>query len=309
METSTRARRLGGRSGERAVGVGLIVVSAAAFGTLPVFAKVAYAAGAEPGAVLLGRFAIGGVAMLAIMRLGGHRFPRGRLLGGLALMGAIGYVAQSVTYFSAASLISAGLTSLLFYVYPALVVVLAAAFLHQRLTPVKIAALGVALLGTALTIGATGGGQPLGVALGLASGLSYATYIVIGSRITPHVGAIPASTVIVLSACAVYAAAALALRPAFPQATSGWVALVGVALVGTVVSVVTFFAGLQRVGPSDASTLSTLEPVVTVVLAAAVLGERIAGAQLVGGGLILAAVVVLARAGPERFVPQEGPPA
>jgi drug/metabolite transporter (DMT)-like permease len=57
-----------------------------------------------------------------------------------------------------------------------------------------------------------------------------------------------------------------------------------------------YFAGLQRIGPTRASTISTLEPLVTVTLAAIVLGERIATVQMAGGALILAAVVLLARA-------------
>ena len=54
-----------------------------------------------------------------------------------------------------------------------------------------------------------------------------------------------------------------------------------------------FFAGLHYVGPTTASILSTFEPVVTVVLASAVLAEHLAPIQLIGGALMLTAVVVL----------------
>ncbi|MDP8937352.1 MAG: DMT family transporter, partial [Actinomycetota bacterium] len=64
-----------------------------------------------------------------------------------------------------------------------------------------------------------------------------------------------------------------------------------------VVAITAFFAGMARLGPADASTLSTLEPVVTLVLAAAVLHERITPLQLAGAALILSAVVLLARSG------------
>jgi drug/metabolite transporter (DMT)-like permease len=66
-----------------------------------------------------------------------------------------------------------------------------------------------------------------------------------------------------------------------------------IAFVSTVVAVSAFFAGLRRVGPSEAAILSTFEPVVTVALAYAVLGERLTPAQLAGGALVLAAVVLL----------------
>jgi drug/metabolite transporter (DMT)-like permease len=66
-----------------------------------------------------------------------------------------------------------------------------------------------------------------------------------------------------------------------------------IALVSTVVAVSAFFAGLRRVGPSEAAILSTFEPPVTVALAFLVLGERLTPVQLAGGALVLAAVIVL----------------
>ena len=78
---------------------------------------------------------------------------------------------------------------------------------------------------------------------------------------------------------------------AFGAAGWGWIG--GIVLVSTVGAILAFFAGLARVGPSAASILSTLEPVVTVVLAAAAFGESLSAVQLVGGALVLSAVVVM----------------
>jgi drug/metabolite transporter (DMT)-like permease len=66
-----------------------------------------------------------------------------------------------------------------------------------------------------------------------------------------------------------------------------------IALVSTVAAILCFFAGLARVGPSAASILSTLEPLVTVGLAAAAFGESLGAVQLVGGALVLGAVLVM----------------
>jgi drug/metabolite transporter (DMT)-like permease len=54
-------------------------------------------------------------------------------------------------------------------------------------------------------------------------------------------------------------------------------------------------AGLERVGPINAATLSTIEPVVTVILAALVLSETITLLRIVGGLMIILAVIILAR--------------
>ena len=77
----------------------------------------------------------------------------------------------------------------------------------------------------------------------------------------------------------------------FSAAGWGWVG--AIALVCTVAAILLFFAGLARVGPSTAAILSTLEPVVTVGLAAAVFGESLSAVQLLGGALVLGAVVVM----------------
>jgi drug/metabolite transporter (DMT)-like permease len=96
-----------------------------------------------------------------------------------------------------------------------------------------------------------------------------------------------------------YDVLAVSTGAALPRSTAGWSALVAVALVGTVVAVAAFFAALERLGPADTSVVSTAEPVVSVLVAALVLGERLGPLQVVGGVLVLVAVVVLARLSPE----------
>jgi drug/metabolite transporter (DMT)-like permease len=79
-----------------------------------------------------------------------------------------------------------------------------------------------------------------------------------------------------------------------------------IALISTVLPIVAFFAGLARVGATAAATFSTLEPVVTVVLAALVLAQPLTPIQLVGGMLILVAAVVLAVARGRQRTPASG---
>jgi drug/metabolite transporter (DMT)-like permease len=296
---STNGRQLHS-AGRRSAGVALVTVSAAAFGAMPIMAKLAYDAGAEPGSVLVTRFVVAGATMTAVMLLRGHQWPRGRVLLALIGMGGVGYVSQSLSYFTALTVASASLVALLLYLYPAIVTVLAAVVLRERLTAVTVIALLLTLGGSVLVIG-PGGGRPLGVALGVSAAVIYSIYILVGSRVTPRAGAIPSSTVIILAAAGVYVALAAVRRPEFPHgpgATDGWLAMIGIALVSTVVAIVTFFAGLARLGPADASTLSTLEPVVSVALAAVVLRESIGWLQLAGGALIIPAVILLARRKP-----------
>jgi drug/metabolite transporter (DMT)-like permease len=286
-----------------------VVLSGAAFGALAIFAKIAYDHGADPISVLFVRFLIAGACMVGIMRVRRQQLPRGRLLLALVLLGGVGYVVESLAYFVALTMASAALVALLLYVYPAIVTVLAALLLRQRMTPLKITAVVVALAGTALTIGRAGGGEPLGIVLGLLSAVAYALYILCSSQVAPRAGALPSATVVMLSAAVVFGVIVVVRGASFPTAPAGWAAIVALALVSTVVAIVAFFAGLERIGPAEASTISTVEPVVTVALAAAILGESITVQQIAGGAMILTAVLLLARAGRPELVPEEVPPA
>jgi drug/metabolite transporter (DMT)-like permease len=73
----------------------------------------------------------------------------------------------------------------------------------------------------------------------------------------------------------------------------GWLWIVAIALLSTVLPIVTFMLGMQRVGAATASIVSTVEPVVTVALAVALFGDALGPLQVVGGVLVLAAVVAL----------------
>ena len=278
-------------------GVACIVVSAICFGTMAIMARAAYAAGVDIATLLALRFVIAAAVLVSVALARHEPWPKGRALLTAILLGALGYAGQSFTFFTALTLAPAGLVALLLYLYPALVTVLSALALGERLTQRKLAALAVAVIGTALTIGPASNASPLGVALGLAAATIYAVYIVVGSRLGTRVAPRPMATVVVASAGAVFAVAALARGPAWPQSAMGWLAVVGIAIVSTVVAIVLFFAGLERIGPTRTAVLSTVEPLWTVVLAAVFLGELIAPWQIVGGALILGAVVLLARTG------------
>ncbi|MCW2779282.1 MAG: protein of unknown function transrane [Frankiales bacterium] len=266
---------------------------------MPVLTKVVYDDGVGPFGVLSVRFSLAAVVLLVLARLRGEALPRGRAAVGLLLLGGVGYAAQSLCYFSALERISASLTALLLYSYPPLVVLLAAVLARRRPRAVALGCVAVATVGTALTIGPVQGGQAVGVALGLAAALAYAVYIVVSSRIAPSGGHFATSAVVMAGAGGVYDLLALSTGAPLPGSARAWSALVAVALVGTVVAVTAFFAALERLGPGDTAVVSTAEPVVSVSVAAAVLGERLGAVQVAGGALVLVAVVVLARLAPE----------
>lgn len=288
-----------GHARDKFAGVLLIALSASAFGAMAIFARFAYAAGADVYGLLAVRFVLAAIAMGVVLRVRGIGLPPLRRVLALAAMGGIGYVSQSYCFFSALNHAQASLVALLLYLYPLFVTILAAIFLKEKLTTAAVIALVLCSVGAGLTVGG-GQGSPLGIALGLAAAVIYSVYIVVGARVTAGVNAIATTTVICTAAAVVYVAIGIlrssaGVPPQFPSTAGGWLALLAIALVSTVLAILTFFAGLQRLGAAKASMLSTLEPVVTVLLAAALLGEQIGMAQAVGGGLILLGVLWLTR--------------
>ena len=281
-------------------GIAFVIASATAFGAMAIFARYAYRDGVDTTTLLALRFSIAAAFLVVAGRVAGVHWPRGRDLATLVGLGAIGYACQAASFFTALTLAPAGLVALLLYLNPAIVAVLAAWRGHEKLAPRTIGALTIALAGTALTVGpALGAGaaavHPAGVALGMLSALIYAIYIVVSTGVASRVDPLAMSTVVIASAAVPFGALALARGPALPASAGGWAAVAAIALLSTVAAITWFFAGLKRIGPTRASTLSTVEPAVTVALAAIVLDERIAAVQLLGGALILAAVVLLAR--------------
>ncbi len=276
-------------------GILFIIISAISFGAIAFFARTAYEAGSDPISVLFFRFSIASLLMIPFFFARSITFPRGRFLLGLILMGGLGYVGQSFCYFTALTMASAGLVAILLYLYPAIVALFSAILFKERMTRPKVFALLLALAGTVLTIGPEGGGQPLGIGLAMTAPFIYSAYILVGSRITKQVGILSSSAVVMVSASLVFGGLVAAKGLKVPHTAAGWGGVVAIAMVGTVVAIITFFAGLERVGPTNASVLSTFEPVTTVVLAAVFMGEAVSPLRIAGGALILMAVILLAK--------------
>jgi len=302
----------------RRAGVALCLVSACGFGLMAIFAKEAYAAGLGVTALLAARFVLAATLLWALIALGAWRSDAARaaprrtrptrrvLLAGLAL-GAIGYATQAGLFFSALRHIDASLTSLLLYTYPALVFCGAVALRREHVTPWKALALALASAGAALVLlgGGTGGLEATGVALALGAGASYAVYILVAEGVVARLDALLLTALIATGAAATFLTAGL-IGGALVFTAGGWIWIAAIALFSTVLPIVTFMLGMERVGAATASILSTVEPVVTVGLAVAIYSESLGPLQILGGVLVLAAVIALQARGTRAVRPAVG---
>ncbi|MCK5316769.1 MAG: DMT family transporter, partial [Anaerolineales bacterium] len=163
-------------------------------------------------------------------------------------------------------------------------------------------ALALASFGVLLTLNpvrilqSAGGGSIdlLGVALVIGSAVWYAAYIIIFDRFSHRADPWVSLVWISLGAGISFTAAgAFSHTLDFKIGLEGILILLGMVTLSTILALGTFLAGIQRVGPTTASLLSTLEPVFTVLLAIVFLGEFLTTIQTLGGGLVLAAAVLL----------------
>jgi len=287
-------------------GILLIALSAASFGTLAIFGRFLYADGMDIFTVLFLRFGLAALLMVTIMIARKEPFPRGKILLQLIGMGGLGYVGQSFSYLTAIKYASTGLVALLLYLYPIFVFVLSVIVLRERTTWMKVTALTLALLGTGLTVDPAGGHLP-GILLAVCAALIYSVYIIVGTNVMKHVSPVQSSMVIFASAGVVFGMLAALNGIHLPASGSGWLGIAGIVLIATVIPVAAFLAGLERIGPTNAAMLSTLEPVVTVLLAAWIFDERLKPIVLLGGGLILVAVILMTRGELEKKPTLETP--
>jgi drug/metabolite transporter (DMT)-like permease len=274
----------------------MVLASATGFGSLAILAKVGYAEGLGSEQALAFRFLLAAVGMVALALLVGQnplRIERSRLVLLLG-MGAVGYCAQSLSYFVALRSLPASLVVLIAYIYPSLVVAAGWLFLHRAVSGKHLLALAASFVGLVMLVGGAHFQLAWALVLAVASPVIYTAYILVGERVMGSVPALAASAVIITGAAISFCLlAAINHELALPRTAGGWAVVIGLAIFPTMLAISLFLAGLPRVGAARAALLSTWEPVVTVGLAVILLGDRLSLVQVLGGVLVLFAVVVV----------------
>jgi drug/metabolite transporter (DMT)-like permease len=293
-----------------ASGAAFIALAAICFGTLGPLSRFAADAGVSSLTLVTWRAALGAV-VVAI-------FISARLVAGIArpkslraipsrdrwfmAAAAVANTLLNLSVFVAFGRISIALALLVFYLYPALVALVSVIWFDERLDGVRWAALAISFAGLMLVLAGAEGGvgriDPLGVGLAFAGGLAQVFYVLAARHGFAHVPGPQAAAMTMGGAAALYLVIAVVsgslagLVAPIASVDALWpVAVAGV--IGAGIPTVAYITGIRRLGPSRASILAMLEPVVGVLLAAWLLAERPTAIQLTGGALILAASVLL----------------
>ena len=295
--------------GSGALGAGLVVLAAVCFGTLGPVTRFADEAGVEALAIVAWRAGIGATAMILLLvtlhRVAGRRPVGLRSIGrrdrwfiGTASMANL---VLNLAMFIAFVRIDIGLALLVFYSYPAFVAIASVIWFGDRLDAVRWAALGVSMIGLTMTLTGSGElGHLDGVGIGLAflAAMTQAFYVMAARHGFARIPPVESAALTMGGAALGYIVIALAtgqlVEMAAPLASADalWPVLVA-GFIGAAIPTLCFITGIRMLGAPRAAILATLEPVVGVGLAAWLLNEQPAALQLLGGGLILVAAVLL----------------
>lgn len=284
------------RANQPFIGSLFVLLGACGYGFFAIFTKLAYRDSLEPLDVTLWRFIIASVSLWALWPLWRRQANLGTLtIRQIALLLGLGGLLAAVALagFFGLERVSATTYTLLFYTYPAMVT-LTSLMLGERLPLTGWVAVGLALAGCTLTIG----GQVvindfLGAAFVFLNATLYAAYLIIIGRHARGISGLASGAIIIPGSLIALVPLGLIRGLHAPTLLEGWVGLAGLGLISTVLPIIMVFAGITRIGATRAAILSTLEPVLTVILAAALLGERVGAAQYIGGALIITSVFLL----------------
>ncbi|QJR34516.1 DMT family transporter [Gemmatimonas groenlandica] len=276
-----------------------ILLAVLCWGLLGVMSRVAMADGSPPLTVAFWRAAIAAVLFTVHAA-----FTRAEPMHSADRPAAVflGVAGVAVLYYSYLNAIEQGgvaLSSILMYSAPIWVAIGGRIFFHERVSARAAAALSLTLVGVAIVALASGTGEvrwsPGAVGWGLLSGAMYALYFLVGRRLFSR----NASSRVMAWALGVGAATMLPFVQFQSLSRSAWGGVAFLAVVCTYAAYLAYAEGVKRLPSARAATIATLEPVIAVVAAYVVWGERLSPLGLAGAALVIAGVL-LSAAGESR---------
>ncbi len=285
--------------GRRTIGICAGIIAGVSYGTNPLFAKPLLESGVPVLVMLFFRYGISALLLAGWMLLKREPFRvKGRELSLLAVLGLL-FACSSLFLFISYEFIPSGLATTLVYLYPvfvALIMVLLR-FYPSWQTWVSIAA----TFGGILLLSQPSGAaqiKPLGILLAVGSALSYAFYLVIVNRSKriKHVSEHTLTLYALLTGTALFASLRAVQGGSFIEGVNcpgDWANLIGLALVPTMISMLTLAISSRLIGPTKTSVLGVFEPLTAILIGTFLFGEPLTMKMGLGIAVCVAAVLFM----------------
>lgn len=274
----------------------LVILSAVIFGTMPLMAKHIYASGVNSLTLVFLRNILSLPVMALLAKLGGKSLKiNKKALPPISLIALMGSCVTPILLFSSYNFIPSGTATVFHFIYPAVVFMAEFVFLKKKIKSASALSIVLCIVGICMFYAP---GQKLGVtgsALALLSGVTYAIYIVLLSEfkykeITGFVFGFYLSAV-----CSIVMLLILLLsgKLMLPATLSGWILSFVFAIAVNVGAVILFQKGTFLTGGTIASVLSTFEPITSVLVGIAFLGESAGASTIIGTILVIFAGILI----------------
>lgn len=287
----------------------MMALSAIGLGVAVTLMKILPAeAGMTPGQIAVWRFLIAAPFMwlLVLIRKGGSKaipdqFPKLLLLGGV-------YSMASLLALLSLNRLPSSIYVIIVFFYPSLIVIY---HLIRRQPVPRLWWLGLplTLIGLTLTVfqfGQAAELNSLGIVLAALNGLAMAVYVLWSEKVFSGIGDRQTGSAWVMTG-AMVVGLLLVLFFGFktPDTFTGWALLFVLGIVGTLIPIFAMNVGIQMLGSARSSVISTLQPVVTVVISTVFLNDILTMTQWIGGVVLIVAIILLQRS-PEKQSGAEG---
>ena len=276
------------------VGALLVVLSTAAIAIVPTLAKLAYDGGSDTLTVITGRSIVTAAACVLVTIVLGRplRIPARSLAISLGL--GLLYALHLYGLLGAVAHMPVNMAILIYFLHPLMIGVAAMTAGYERVSGLRLGALTAAILGLGATLGlSTDGVNLVGVALASMAALLAATVIVGSSLAMRNSDSLAVTSYMMLSAALSLSILGLAQGSVkLPVTAEGWVGFGGVALSHTI-GTLTFFGAIPLLGAVRAAMITNLEPVLGILFAMLILGERLSPVQGAGAALVIVSIFAM----------------
>lgn len=273
------------------------IVAAITYGMNPLGALNLYSGGVNVDSVLFYRYGIATILLATIMLLQKKSFKIGRRELAICLLLGLLFATSSVSFFTSFYYMDAGMASTILFVYPVIVAVIMAVFFKERITLVAALSILLALVGIGLLYKGDGGTlSAMGMLLVTISALAYALYIITVYKSELSLPPVTLTFFVMLAGVLIIVAhsfirAEYHLQLLTSASEWGWVLML--AVVPTVISLITMVIAIKHIGTTPTAIMGALEPVTAVVIGVTVFNESFTARIALGMSLILLAVFLI----------------
>ena len=294
--TSKRAYSISDR---RVIGLLCGIVAGISYGTNPLFAKPLLESGVPVLVMLFFRYALSATLLGIWMVLNGEKLSTSRRELGLLVVLGLLFAGSSIFLFASYEFIPSGLATTLVYLYPVFVALIMV-FLHfypSWQTWLSI----IATFGGIILLSSPSQGADIqlpGIFLAVLSALSYAHYLIIVNR-SSRIKNVSERTITfyaLATGTVLFFIIRLIQGGSLVEGVdtpSDWANLVGLAIVPTILSLLTLAVSTRFIGPTKTSILGVFEPLTAILIGTALFGEPLTWKMGLGIAICVAAVVFM----------------